>query len=106
VVTRGQVIGRIVKFAGIPPHLHLALGERRNNMYNGVDLYDYFKATINTEIVLVVRFFQNGNAPRVVDFRSAHEREAECYRNALSAKPASEYANQCLGLRANEAVMT
>ncbi|MEV5504739.1 M23 family metallopeptidase [Nonomuraea fuscirosea] len=25
VVTRGQVIGRIVKFAGIPPHLHLAL---------------------------------------------------------------------------------
>ncbi|HET7782548.1 MAG TPA: M23 family metallopeptidase, partial [Arthrobacter sp.] len=69
-VTRGQVIGDIVSFGGIPTHLHLALGERRNNVYTGVDLYDYFRATSNTEIVLIVRFFQDGSAPEVIDFHS------------------------------------
>lgn len=64
-VSRGEIIGEVVEFGGIPTHLHLALGERRNNVYAGVNLYDHFMATANTDTVLMVRFFQDGSAPQL-----------------------------------------
>ncbi|GGP06806.1 M23 family metallopeptidase [Nonomuraea glycinis] len=64
-VSRGEIIGEIVEFGDIPTHLHLALGERRNNVYAGVNLYDHFMATANTDTVLMVRFFQDGSAPQL-----------------------------------------
>ncbi|MDA0638360.1 M23 family metallopeptidase [Nonomuraea sp. MCN248] len=84
-VTRGEVIGEIVKFGGIPTHLHLALGERSGNVYTGVDLYDYFMATTNTEITLVVRFFQDGSPPQVIDFRSDLQLELDDFEADLES---------------------
>ncbi|MGA5760696.1 M23 family metallopeptidase [Nonomuraea bangladeshensis] len=92
-VSRGDVVGRIIGFGGIPKHLHIALAERVNNVYTGVNLYDHFKATVNTDIILVVRFFQNGNPPQVVDFRSKSQEETERYQAALSSLAESEYSN-------------
>ncbi|PRX48066.1 hypothetical protein B0I32_14122 [Nonomuraea fuscirosea] len=70
IVTRGQVIGEIIQFDGIPAHLRHALGGRRNNVYPGMNLYDYFVSMAGTAIVLHVRFFQDGSAPQVIDYGS------------------------------------
>lgn len=60
-ITRGQVIGHIS--AASPPHLHLALAERRGGTNFGVNLYALFQLTINTTRETTVRFFQNGDPP-------------------------------------------
>ncbi|MEV0169421.1 hypothetical protein [Nonomuraea fuscirosea] len=70
IVTRGQVIGEIIQFDGIPTHLRHALGGRRNNVYPGMNLYDYFVSMAGTAIALHVRFFQDGSAPQVIDYGS------------------------------------
>ncbi|MFI6959873.1 M23 family metallopeptidase [Nocardia sp. NPDC050408] len=64
-VTRGQVLGAIVSFGGIPRHLHLAIAERRDGTNFGVDLYQAFKDTINSATLIDIEFQQNGNSPSV-----------------------------------------
>jgi murein DD-endopeptidase MepM/ murein hydrolase activator NlpD len=92
-VSRGDVLGRIIGFGGIPKHLHIALAERVNNVYAGANLYNHFVSTVNTEIVLVVRFFQNGSAPQVIDFRSNSVEESEHYQAVLGSEVDREYSN-------------
>src|SRR4030095_14726607 len=45
VVARGALLGRVLRFGGIPPHPHLALveiiGGAPGGQYVGVDLYDF-----------------------------------------------------------------
>jgi hypothetical protein len=45
-ISRGDLLGNVYSFRGIPPHLHLALveiiGGAPNGRYMGVDLYSLF----------------------------------------------------------------
>lgn len=60
-LTRGEVIGHVS--AASPPHLHIALAERRGGTNFGVNLYALFQITVNTSREMTVRFFQNGDPP-------------------------------------------
>jgi len=66
-VSRGDPLGTVYGFAGIPPHLHLALveiiGGAPNGTYQGVDLYQFFLDTLNTDDVTAVEFHQDGTPP-------------------------------------------
>jgi murein DD-endopeptidase MepM/ murein hydrolase activator NlpD len=66
-VNRGDALGTVYGFAGIAPHLHLALveilGGAPNGRYQGVDLYQLFLDTANTDTVTSVEFRQDGSPP-------------------------------------------
>lgn len=64
-VSRGDFLGTVTSFGGIPPHLHLALVEIINGRYVGVDLYHLFLEleTIYSENYVPVRFMQDGTPP-------------------------------------------
>jgi hypothetical protein len=64
-VARGDFLGTVTTFGGIPPHLHLALVEIINGRYVGVDLYHLFLdlETIYAENFVPVRFMQDGTPP-------------------------------------------
>jgi murein DD-endopeptidase MepM/ murein hydrolase activator NlpD len=76
VVSRGDFLGRVYKFGGIPPHLHLALveiiGGAPGGQYIGVDLYQFFLGLETSEpgTVVSVQFSQDGLPPEPV-WRSA-----------------------------------
>lgn len=67
VIRRGDPLGTVHAFAGILPHLHLALveiiGGAPNGRYQGVDLYQHFLDTANTDTVMTVAFMQDGSPP-------------------------------------------
>ncbi len=69
VVCRGDFLGEVFAFAGIPPHLHLALveivGGLPGGQYHGVDLYRHFLDSANTSDVATVTFAQDGTPPTV-----------------------------------------
>ncbi|MFI7612852.1 hypothetical protein ACIBP6_16640 [Nonomuraea terrae] len=92
-VSRGDVIGQIIGFGSIPRHLHIALAERVNNVYTGVNLYNLFVAMVNTKIVLAMRFFQNGSAPQGMAFRSVSMEETERYRAVLISQVEHEHSS-------------
>ena len=68
-VARGDLLGTVMAFGGIPPHVHVALveivGGLPGGAYTGVDLYQFFldleKADPGT--VVPVTFAQDGSAP-------------------------------------------
>ncbi|MFI5825484.1 peptidoglycan-binding protein [Streptomyces rishiriensis] len=66
-VARGDLLGRVHAFAGIPPHLHLALveiiGGLPGGQYQGVDLYQLFLDTANSGAVTPITFNQDGSPP-------------------------------------------
>jgi murein DD-endopeptidase MepM/ murein hydrolase activator NlpD len=66
-VARGDVLGTVFSFNGIPPHLHIALveiiGGLPGGTYQGVDLYSLFLQTANTDVVTSVIFMQDGSPP-------------------------------------------
>jgi len=68
-VSRGDYLGVIHEFGGIPPHLHLALveiiGGAPGGQYQGVDLYQLFLdlETSEPDTVVPVTFWQDGSAP-------------------------------------------
>lgn len=68
-VERGDFLGKVVSFGGIPPHLHLALveiiGGAPGGQYRGVDLYHLFLEleTIYAEYYVPVTFMQDGTPP-------------------------------------------
>jgi hypothetical protein len=67
-VTRGDFLGNILSFGGIPPHLHLALVEiigGGGGTYVGVDLYHLFLEleTTYSKYYVPVRFMQDGTPP-------------------------------------------
>ncbi|AZN41640.1 M23 family metallopeptidase [Paenibacillus albus] len=68
-VARGDVLGRVHSFGGIPPHLHLALveiiGGAPGGQYVGVDLYQLFLDLESSEpgTVVPVTFSQDGTNP-------------------------------------------
>ncbi|WP_181697125.1 peptidoglycan DD-metalloendopeptidase family protein [Nocardia sp. GTS18] len=68
-VSRGDFLGAVLGFGGIPPHLHLALveiiGGAPGGQYVGVDLYQTLLALETSEpgSVVTVTFAQNGSAP-------------------------------------------
>ncbi|MFD5555060.1 M23 family metallopeptidase [Streptomyces sp. NPDC127068] len=64
-VHRGDPIGSVVSFPGVPVHLHCAIAERRGGTNFGVDLYADFKATINSTTEMNVLFPQDGTAAKV-----------------------------------------
>jgi murein DD-endopeptidase MepM/ murein hydrolase activator NlpD len=70
-VSRGDLLGTVHSFGGIPPHLHLALveiiGGAPRGRYKGVNLYSFFltMAADKTEAVRSVTFNQNGSPPTV-----------------------------------------
>ncbi len=66
-IARGDFLGRVLAFAGISPHLHLALVEIIGGQYKGVDLYDWFLRTANTSDLAMVTFFQDPNTPPQAD---------------------------------------
>ncbi|MFD9669821.1 peptidoglycan DD-metalloendopeptidase family protein [Rhodococcus sp. NPDC059968] len=75
-VAVGEFLGRIHKFGGISPHLHLALveiiGGAPDGQYQGIDLYQFFLSlqTNNPEAFVPVQFWQDGRPPEP-QFRSA-----------------------------------
>jgi Peptidase family M23 len=68
-VARGDFLGNVVAFGGIPPHLHLALveiiGSLPGAQYVGVNLYDLFLEleTIYAEYYVPIEFMQDGTPP-------------------------------------------
>lgn len=68
-VSRGDLLGRVHRFGGIPPHLHLALveiiGGAPGGQYVGVDLYQLFLDLESAEpgTVVPVTFWQDGSNP-------------------------------------------
>jgi murein DD-endopeptidase MepM/ murein hydrolase activator NlpD len=68
-VAVGDFLGRIHKFGGIPPHLHLALveiiGGAPNGQYKGFDLYRFFMSlqTNDPDAFVPVQFWQDGRPP-------------------------------------------
>jgi hypothetical protein len=70
-ITRGQPLGSVYEFGGISPHLHLALveiiGGAPNGQYQGVDLYQFFLDTANTDTATSVTFHQDGTPPEPGD---------------------------------------
>ncbi|KAA0780914.1 M23 family metallopeptidase [Bacillus sp. TE8-1] len=72
-VSRGDLLGRVHRFGGIPPHLHLALveiiGGAPGGQYVGVDLYQLFLDLESAEpgTVIPVKFWQDGSAPSIVE---------------------------------------
>ena len=66
-VSRGDLLGTVFSFGGIPAHLHLALveiiGGLPGGQYQGVDLYQLFLDSVNSNTVSVVTFNQDGSPP-------------------------------------------
>jgi murein DD-endopeptidase MepM/ murein hydrolase activator NlpD len=68
-IARGDWLGTVLSFDGIPPHLHLALveivGGAPGGQYTGVDLYQLFLGleTMEAGTVTTVSFAQDGSAP-------------------------------------------
>jgi len=68
-VARGDLLGTVTSFGGIPPHVHLALveivGGLPGGTYTGVDLYQSFLDLEKAEpgTVVSVTFAQDGSAP-------------------------------------------
>ncbi|MFE1591352.1 peptidoglycan DD-metalloendopeptidase family protein [Nocardia sp. NPDC058705] len=68
-ISRGDFLGTVFGFGGIPPHLHLALveiiGGAPGGQYTGVDLYQTFLGLEVSEpgAVVSVTFRQDGGAP-------------------------------------------
>jgi murein DD-endopeptidase MepM/ murein hydrolase activator NlpD len=59
-VAREQVVGEVVAVAGIPSHLHFAVGVRTNENYTGVNIYETLKATANTSDVTTLTISAGG----------------------------------------------
>jgi murein DD-endopeptidase MepM/ murein hydrolase activator NlpD len=71
VVSRGDLLGRVLRFGGITPHLHLALVEiigGPGGQYLGVDLYKFFldMEAAEPETVVPIQFWQDGSAPEPI----------------------------------------
>ncbi|WP_170991553.1 peptidoglycan DD-metalloendopeptidase family protein [Bradyrhizobium elkanii] len=72
VVARGDYLGRVLRFAATPPHLHLALveiiGGAPGGQYVGVDLYQFFLnlETSEPDTVVPIQFSQDGSSPEPV----------------------------------------
>lgn len=68
-VSRGDLLGTVLRHGQTATHLHLALveiiGGAPNGTYRGVDLYKLFLDTANTDIVTTVTFTQDGSPPVV-----------------------------------------
>jgi murein DD-endopeptidase MepM/ murein hydrolase activator NlpD len=68
-INRGDYLGTIHKFGGIPPHLHLALveiiGGAPSGQYVGFDLYQLFLdlEAADPSTVVPIQFWQDGTAP-------------------------------------------
>jgi murein DD-endopeptidase MepM/ murein hydrolase activator NlpD len=68
-VSRGDLLGTVFSFGGIPPHLHLALveivGGLPGGQYQGVDLYRFFLdlESAGSGTVVPVTFAQDGSPP-------------------------------------------
>ncbi|MEU2588357.1 peptidoglycan DD-metalloendopeptidase family protein [Streptomyces avermitilis] len=69
-VSRGDLLGTVLRHAPTATHLHLALveiiGGAPNGTYQGVDLYKLFLDTGNTDIVSTLTFAQDGSPPLVI----------------------------------------
>lgn len=69
-VSRGDFIGRVFEFAGIPGHVHMAVceifGDVATGERVGVDLHDLFVSLSGTDQGATVTFFQErGRAPEL-----------------------------------------
>jgi murein DD-endopeptidase MepM/ murein hydrolase activator NlpD len=77
-VNRGDLLGTVASFGGIPSHLHLALveiiGGAPSGQYKGVDLYSFFIDLANSGGASTVTFFQDGSPPAPSD-REKHRTE-------------------------------
>lgn len=62
IITRGQLMGHVVAVAGIPPHLHFALGVRTSEKYVGVNIFELLDATGNTSGVKTITVTGSGGA--------------------------------------------
>lgn len=67
-VSRGDVLGSVLRFGGTASHLHMALveivGGAPNGSYRGVDnLYGFFQDSANSDSVTPVSFMQDGSPP-------------------------------------------
>ncbi|MGW4230423.1 peptidoglycan-binding protein [Streptomyces sp. NPDC004980] len=66
-ISRGDRLGSVLSFGGIPPHLHMALveiiGGAPDGRYQGVDLYQLFLRCPTPESVTTVTFTQDGSPP-------------------------------------------
>jgi murein DD-endopeptidase MepM/ murein hydrolase activator NlpD len=71
-VARGDFLGTVHKFGGIPAHLHLALveiiGGAPGGQYRGFDLYRFFLdlEVADPTTVVPVQFWQNGTPPEPI----------------------------------------
>ncbi|MFJ9455254.1 peptidoglycan DD-metalloendopeptidase family protein [Kitasatospora sp. NPDC101447] len=62
-ISRGDYLGTVYEVTSTAAHLHLALVEIINGTYQGVDLYQLFLDTRNTDEVTTVTFMQDGTPP-------------------------------------------
>ena len=68
-ISRGDLLGTIFPFAGIPPHAHIAMveiiGGAPNGQYDGFDLYQFFLGLEGQSLdtVVTVTFNQDGSPP-------------------------------------------
>lgn len=67
-VSRGDLLGTVFSFGGIPPHLHMALveiiGGAPGGVYQGVDLYQTM-LSLSDSSSITVSFNQDGSPPTV-----------------------------------------
>jgi murein DD-endopeptidase MepM/ murein hydrolase activator NlpD len=79
-VARGDFLGTVLSFGGIPPHLHLALveiiGGAPSGQFVGVNLYQLFLEleTIYAEYYVPVTFMQDGTPPTAYQLMSSSKK--------------------------------
>jgi murein DD-endopeptidase MepM/ murein hydrolase activator NlpD len=74
-ISRGDVLGKVIGFGGVTPHVHMALAEIVGGLsggtYVGVDnLYDLFQQIYDSETVNLT-FSQDGSPPAVLPSRES-----------------------------------
>jgi murein DD-endopeptidase MepM/ murein hydrolase activator NlpD len=78
-VVRGDFLGRVHQFGGIPPHLHLALveiiGGAPSGQYVGIDLYQLFLDLQTSEpgTIVSVQFWQDNAPPEPLWATARHD---------------------------------
>ncbi|MEV6395469.1 peptidoglycan DD-metalloendopeptidase family protein [Streptomyces sp. NPDC051907] len=69
-VSRGDRLGDVMAFPGVPTHVHWALveiiGGLPGGTYKGVNLHGSFVAATRSDSTLAVTFHQNGSAPAAI----------------------------------------
>jgi hypothetical protein len=104
-VDRGEYMGTISPTTGAP-HVHFAIAENVGGTFQGVNLYDYFLSSVNSDDISSVTFFGDGRKPEPGQARKPKEFSDEHYeqRRHLGRRRATLLQRQ-IGNRAMAAAL-